>query len=317
MFSSAPPSPEYKLAEDDAELIRARGSSNNNNNNNYDDPQQALHRQRSVSLTPMDSTIVQPVSMSSRPSLLKNNKATFSTILSKATKKKSKHRRKESTITQDSQSTCFDDATSSLRRSSDRSDATTISEKDQMQTYQKPHQVSPQRAQSPTKPLQLLECDEEEADRIQLKNDLVKLAFEGEFSLPFDYRDLPSGRILDVGCGPGSWCIDLSTKYPRIQVIGVDSDDMFPSKRNLPSNCQLLVCNVLDGLKEFPEASFDVIHIRFMVLSFTTTQYPQVVKDCWRLLKPGGYIEILETDLTVHSPGPITMKLNEETLSSA
>lgn len=174
MFSSAPPSPEYKLAEDDAELIRARGS-----NNNYDDPQQALHRQRSVSLTPMDSTIVQPVSMSSRPSLLKNNKSTFSTILSKATKKKSKHRRKESTITQDSQSTYFDDATSSLRRSSDRSDATTISEKDQMQTYQKHHQVSSQRAQSPTKPLQLLECDEEEADRIQLKNDLVKLAFEG------------------------------------------------------------------------------------------------------------------------------------------
>lgn len=115
-----------------------------------------------------------------------------------------------------------------------------------------------------------------------------------------------------MGCGPGSWCIDLSTKYPRIQVIGVDSDNMFPSKRNLPSNCQLLVCNVLDGLKEFPEASFDVIHIRFMVLSFTTVQYPQVVKDCWRLLKPGGYIEILETDLTVHSPGPITMKLNEE-----
>ncbi|GAN05254.1 type 11 methyltransferase [Mucor ambiguus] len=311
MFSSAPPSPEYKPAEHDVELIRARGSSSSSNNN-YDDPQQALHRQRSVSLTPMDSTIVQPVSVSSRPNLIKNNKSTFSTILSKATKKKSKHRRKESTITQDSQSTYFDDTTSSLRRSSDRSDATTISEKDLMQPNQKLHQLSPQRAQSPTKPLQLLECDEEEADRIQLKNDLVKLAFEGEFSLPFDYRDLPSGRILDVGCGPGSWCIDLSTKYPRIQVIGVDSDDMFPSKRNLPSNCQLLVCNVLDGLKEFPEGSFDVIHIRFMVLSFTTIQYPQVVKDCWRLLKPGGYIEILETDLTVHSPGPITMKLNEE-----
>jgi SAM-dependent methyltransferase len=126
---------------------------------------------------------------------------------------------------------------------------------------------------------------------------------------------LNSARILDVGCGPGSWCIDLSTKYPRIEVIGVDSDDMFPSQRNLPSNCQLLVCNVLNGLKEFPDASFDVIHIRFMVLSFTTVQYPQVVKDCWRLLKPGGYIEILETNLAVYSPGPITKKLNEESKS--
>ncbi|KAI8646138.1 hypothetical protein BD408DRAFT_360305 [Parasitella parasitica] len=300
-FSSAPPSPEYKTAED-PEL--------RDKNNEENDPQ-ALVRQRSFSLTPMDNTTVQPALISSRPNLIKSNKSTFSTILSKATKKK-KHCRKGSDAIQDLQSTYFDDNASSARRFSDKSDGTTISEKDLVHPQSKHQSPSSQRAQSPTKPLQLLGCDEEEADRIQLKNDLVKLAFEGEFSLPFDYRDLPSGRILDVGCGPGSWCIDLSMKYPQIQVIGVDSDDMFPSKRNLPSNCQLLVYNVLDGLKEFPEASFDVIHIRFMVLSFTTSQYPQVVKDCWRLLKPGGYIEILETDLTIHSPGPITMKLNEE-----
>ncbi|KAI8973611.1 hypothetical protein BDF20DRAFT_915029 [Mycotypha africana] len=165
--------------------------------------------------------------------------------------------------------------------------------------------------------VELLELDEEEADRIQLKNDLMKLAFEGEFCLPFDYKDLPKGRILDVGCGPGAWCIDLSARYPGIEVIGVDKDDMFPAKHNLPRNCQLLVCNVLSGLREFSDASFDVIHIRFMVLSFTLSQYPQVIKDCWRLLKPGGYIEILETDLTIHSPGPITKRLNEEMLEVA
>lgn len=130
--------------------------------------------------------------------------------------------------------------------------------------------------------------------------------------MPFDYKDLSSARILDLGCGPGSWCIDLAQKYPRIEVIGVDSEDMFPSQHNLPSNCQLRVCNALNGLSEFPDGSFDVIHIRFMVLSFTGEEYPQVVKDCWRLLKPGGYLEILETDLTVYSPGPMTKKLNEE-----
>lgn len=87
---------------------------------------------------------------------------------------------------------------------------------------------------------------------------------------------------------------------------------MFPPQHNLPNNCQLLVCNVLNGLREFPDASFDVIHVRFMVLSLNTQEYLQVVNDCWRLLKPGGYIEILETDLTVYSPGPVTNKLNGE-----
>ncbi|KAI9260285.1 S-adenosyl-L-methionine-dependent methyltransferase [Helicostylum pulchrum] len=222
-------------------------------------------------------------------------------MLSKATKKQ--HKREPSNLTQDSQSSIFDYA-SSLRRSSSRSDATTISDIDHRNNENSYFQKSQQR--------QLLKSDEEEADRIQLKNDLVKLAFEGEFSLPFDYKDLESGRILDVGCGPGSWCIDLSQKYPRIEVIGVDSDDMFPPQHNLPNNCQLLVCNVLNGLREFPDASFDVIHVRFMVLSLNTQEYLQVVNDCWRLLKPGGYIEILETDLTVYSPGPVTNKLNGE-----
>ncbi|KAI8881329.1 S-adenosyl-L-methionine-dependent methyltransferase, partial [Backusella circina FSU 941] len=168
-------------------------------------------------------------------------------------------------------------------------------------------------------PSQLLKLDEDEVDRMQLKNDLVKLAFEGEFNLPFDYNDLSEGKILDVGCGGGSWCIDLSQKYPAIEVIGVDSDDIFPAQRNLPNNCQLLVCDVLEdnGLSIFPDASFDVIHIRFMVLTFTTEQYSQVITDCWRLLKPGGYIEILETDLTIYSPGPVTMKLNGEMLEMA
>ncbi|KAI7901773.1 S-adenosyl-L-methionine-dependent methyltransferase [Cokeromyces recurvatus] len=160
--------------------------------------------------------------------------------------------------------------------------------------------------------LQIFPSDEDEADRIQLKNDLVKLAFEGEFSLPFNYNDLQNCKILDIGCGPGAWCIDLSTKYPHIDVIGVDNIDMFPAECNLPKNCQLMVANVLYGLKEFADASFDVIHIRFMVLSFTSAQYSQVIKSCWRLLKPGGYIEILETDLIVYSAGPVTQKLNQE-----
>ncbi|GAA5809774.1 hypothetical protein MFLAVUS_003187 [Mucor flavus] len=256
---------------------------------NIEDPSLVMAKRRS--LTPLE-----------RPKL----KTALSTMLSKATKKQ--HKREHSNLTQDSQSSIFD-YPSSLRRSSSRSDATTISDIDNRNSENSYFQKSQQR--------QLMKSDEEEADRIQLKNDLVKLAFEGEFSLPFDYKDLESGRILDVGCGPGSWCIDLSQKYPRIEVIGVDSDNMFPPQHNLPNNCQLLVCNVLNGLREFPDASFDVIHIRFMVLSLNTEEYLRVVNDCWRLLKPGGYIEILETDLTVYSPGPVTNKLNGEKVATS
>lgn len=131
MFSSAPPSPDRKIIEDPSLVIAKRRS-----------------------LTPLE-----------RPKL----KTAFSTILSKATTKK-QHKREPSNLTQDSQSSIFDYA-SSLRRSSSRSDATTISDIDHRNNENSYFQKSQQR--------QLLKSDEEEADRIQLKNDLVKLAFEG------------------------------------------------------------------------------------------------------------------------------------------
>ncbi|KAI8350158.1 S-adenosyl-L-methionine-dependent methyltransferase [Blakeslea trispora] len=290
MFSSAPSSPERRSS---VELVK----------------------HRSNSLSPNESPTIPPLA---RPAPLKSSKSTLSSILSKASSKaKKKHARKESsqtTFTFTDYSSIYGSSCSSNRRSSSKSDATVVSDLDPYPIHYRYYQKSnPNLIQdSAVSQQQLIRSDEEEADRIQLKNDLVKLAFEGEFSLPFDYQKMKTGRVLDIGCGPGSWCIDLSTTYPNIHVVGVDSEDMFPSKHSLPNNCELIVCNVLNGLKEFPDASFDVIHIRFMVLAFTTRQYYQVVKDCWRLLKPKGFLEIFETDLTVYSAGPVTQKLNQE-----
>lgn len=123
---------------------------------------------------------------------------------------------------------------------------------------------------------------------------------------------MTTGRALDIGCGPGCWCIDFCQTCPRMQVIGIDNGDMFPDPALLPRNCELIQHNVLEGLGIFDDASFDYIHIRFMSLSFTHEQYTKLIRDCWRVLKPGGYVEIMEMDMMVYSPGPTTEKLNQE-----
>lgn len=124
---------------------------------------------------------------------------------------------------------------------------------------------------------------------------------------------MKGGRVLDIGCGPGAWCIDLAQQYPDIQVIGVDMVDMFPDQSSTPPNCRLLVYNVLDGLqRKFPPQSFDCVHIRFMCFAFTLEQYVQVIDDCWQLLKPGGYLQLMEMDMMVYSPGPVMERLNQQ-----
>ncbi|KAI8879969.1 hypothetical protein K501DRAFT_161704, partial [Backusella circina FSU 941] len=162
----------------------------------------------------------------------------------------------------------------------------------------------------------LLTATEEESERIQLKNDLVKLAFECEYTLPIDFNDFNQGRILDIGCGPGSWCLDISSKFPSIHVTGIDCEDgMFPDPATIPDNCtfqkhNLLETNLVDQFDQYTQ--FDYIHIRFMNLSLTAEQYSKVVADCWRLLKRGGYLELMEIDMTIYNPGKTTKKKNAD-----
>ncbi|KAI8081643.1 S-adenosyl-L-methionine-dependent methyltransferase, partial [Halteromyces radiatus] len=159
----------------------------------------------------------------------------------------------------------------------------------------------------------LLDVDEYEADKSQLKNDFMNLAFTEEFRSTVDFRKLKQGRILDVGCGSGAWCIEMAQKYPNIEVIGIDNVDWLSDVNCLPSNCRLIQCNILNELQsELDLCSFDFIHIRFMALVFTAAQYELATRYCWKLLKPGATLELLEVDIKMCSVGPVTRSMNQE-----
>ncbi|MCR3923286.1 MAG: demethylmenaquinone methyltransferase [Firmicutes bacterium] len=110
----------------------------------------------------------------------------------------------------------------------------------------------------------------------------------------------PGENILDLCCGTCDWTIALATAVgPTGKVFGLDfSPSMLAMGREKiekahVANIELLTGNALEI--PFPDNCFDVVTIGFGLRN--TTDYPQVVKEMYRVLKPAGKVVCLETSV--------------------
>lgn len=110
-------------------------------------------------------------------------------------------------------------------------------------------------------------------------------------------------QILQIGCGDASWGIDVATQHSRWNVTGLHDDCITGSSRasNSVKNFKFMQCvNLLEGLKEFPDQSFDFIASRILILAYTFVQYQELITECIRIAKPGAFIEVMEIDLRIY-----------------
>src|SRR5260370_3012466 len=76
-------------------------------------------------------------------------------------------------------------------------------------------------------------------------------------------------RVLDVGCGPGSWVIEVARTYPEMSPIGIDiSKRMVEYARAEAKTHQVsdrVEFRVMDALLmlEFLPGFFDLVNLRF------------------------------------------------------
>lgn len=99
--------------------------------------------------------------------------------------------------------------------------------------------------------------------------------------------------ILDIACGPGEWALEVAQKFPNKQVMGVDISELMISyarymaeSRSL-TNASFQVMDVRQPII-FNDASFDIVNERHITGFLTTTMWPVLLRDCFRLLRPGG-----------------------------
>ncbi|CAG8643056.1 11641_t:CDS:2, partial [Ambispora gerdemannii] len=143
---------------------------------------------------------------------------------------------------------------------------------------------------------------EPQIDRLQRQHFIVQHIFGSNFYCPMEETLNMGARVLDGGCGPGAWLLDMATNYPNSQFFGVDIEPVYPSQIK-PENTNFHQCD-LTKLEQlgFEENSFDMVRTGHLFLSLSKEDYTKIIE---KMLKfPGGYFEISESESILSNGGP-------------
>ncbi|RIB14839.1 S-adenosyl-L-methionine-dependent methyltransferase [Gigaspora rosea] len=146
-----------------------------------------------------------------------------------------------------------------------------------------------------------------EIDEEKLHHEFLLKIWNSNFFSPVEsILKRGNAKVLDIGCGFGTWIYDMAKNYTLSHFTGID---IIIPKDVILSNVNFVQIDVLDGLK-YPDCSFDYIHVRDLLWYITTKDARnKVFPDLLRILKPGGWIECLEYDTEIMNTGPNTQLL--------
>ncbi|KAI0361087.1 hypothetical protein OH77DRAFT_1417285 [Trametes cingulata] len=160
-----------------------------------------------------------------------------------------------------------------------------------------------------------LPADDEEFERLDQQH-LMFMEVMGKYPpcLPDILADDTPGvtkTCVDLGCGSGSWILDVARDFPHCSAVAVDLVPM--QDINMPPNCRSEVDDINLGLQHFYGA-FNVAHAR--LVSSGIRDYKGLIDEMAQTLRPRGLIQLVEFDFRVydeHKRPIMPSRLEEET----
>jgi SAM-dependent methyltransferase len=83
-----------------------------------------------------------------------------------------------------------------------------------------PEPIDPRGRDNPSNYFVQDKGSEAELIRLKIQDDFVTVGMGGP--LPEQSDPASFHRVLDVGCGPGGWILDLARIYPQMNLTGID-----------------------------------------------------------------------------------------------
>jgi ubiquinone/menaquinone biosynthesis C-methylase UbiE len=178
-----------------------------------------------------------------------------------------------------------------------------------------PEPIDPRGRDNPSNYFVQDKGSEAELIRLMIQDDFVTVGMGGP--LPEQSDPASFHRVLDVGCGPGGWILDLARIYPQMNLTGIDiSWKMIEyaraeaQARRLTDGVEFLVMDALRPL-EFPDDSFDLVNMRLVTSWMLAKDWPGVLRELLRVTRPHGIVRVTDAETLMQSNSPAHMRLGQ------
>lgn len=140
-----------------------------------------------------------------------------------------------------------------------------------------------------------------EKARLLLQDRLINEIMGGPLSEQQEEQIQKLRYVLDIGCGPGGWALDVAKTYEHLQVIGIDNSKTMIAhalEEKKLHDLKNIAFEEMDALQplRFPDGQFDLVNIRNAVGYIPRSDWPRLLKECYRIIRAGGILRLTESD---------------------